>query len=305
MSAAAKERSVWIALAVAFLIAPGRASAQSADSVVSPRQLVAEGNELLEQDKYREALDKYEAAQKASPESAEVAYNRGIALYRLGRHDDAAAAFQDAIKPDNRRLEARAKYNLGRCAQAAGMEKAAAQEEAAINDLSNAVRFYDDALTLRPGEPDAAANKAHAERLIRFLEKRLKQKKKQEQEPEPSSQPSSRPTSQPDRQPSSQPTSQPSPTSQPQQQDQDRDQQDPNQQDQQQQQQQGEPKDGEPQGDPSKNEAKPDADEQRKMTPEQAERFLQQARDAERQRREQQRQRAIRLRGRIPVKKDW
>ena len=89
------------------------------------------------------------------PEAAEVAYNRGIALYNLGEFDKAETALQDALRPDDPELEAKAKYNLGRCAQANGLEIAAKMQnpgegETALNDLARAIRFYDEALKLMP-----------------------------------------------------------------------------------------------------------------------------------------------------------
>ena len=41
------------------------------------------------------------------------------------------------------------------------------------------------------------------------------------------------------------------------------------------------------------------------MSPEEAEPMLQEARDAERQRRDAKRMRLMRIRGRVPVEKDW
>lgn len=305
--------------AVVLCAAPLRAE----DAGASAPKLVKQGNQLLTQKKYDEALTKYEAAADDRPDAAEIAYNRGIALYKLDRFDEAEGALQNAIKPSNPELEARAKYNLGRCAQAAGLAKAAEDEQAAINELTRAVRFYDDALALDPDDASAQGNKSVAERQIRYLEKRLEQKKKQEkkekEQDSPSSQPSSQPTSQPS--PSSQPTSQPDqqPTSQPQKSDggekQDQDQQDGQQQqdpqdqdqqnqDQKQDQQGNEGQENEQEGDEKQSQSTGEG-EKREMTPEEAERFLQQARDAERDRREQRRQRAMRLRGRVRVERDW
>jgi len=291
-------------------------AARADDAARSGAELVKEGNKLLTEYKYADALAAYDKAAEKLPDSAAVAYDRGIALYRLGEFDKAEPAFQDALKSANTELEAKAKYNLGRCAHGAALAKTD-NLEAAINDLSRAIRFYQDALQLDPRDQDAQKNKDLAERLRAFLEKKLEQQKKEQQTSQPSSQPSSQPTSQPDQQQStSQPSSQP--TSQPQQGQQGEDQKG-DQQDQQEGKQQGEEKQ-----DKSSKGKKGDQDKQKgaekkegekeqssgeedehKLKQEEAEPMLQEARDAERQRREAQRERMIRIRGQVPVKQDW
>ncbi|MFQ5411699.1 MAG: tetratricopeptide repeat protein [Phycisphaerae bacterium] len=146
-----------------------------------------EGNRHLAEGHYPEALKAYDAAGDALPGSAEVAYNRGIALYKLGRFKDAETAFQDALKPDKPELEAKAKYNLGRSTHAAAMEQDDDMERA-INDLTRAIGFYKDALQLRPKDADAQHNAAMAERLRDYLVKKMAQQKKQQKQ-EPTSQP--------------------------------------------------------------------------------------------------------------------
>ncbi len=310
MSAAAK--GLWI---VAFLV--GSSSVVADESRRAAADQVEQGNELMERSRYEEALSKYEEAEEKLPDAPEVAYNRGIALYRLGKFAEAESAFQDALKPERKDLEAASKYNLGRCAHASGLAKTV-DPAAAVADLSRAVSFYDDALQIVKGDPDAAQNRAAAERLRAYLQKKLEEQKQQKQEPSPSSQPNEEPTSQPEEKPqSSQPSSQPaSQPSQQQQGEEGQGQEDQEKQDREGQEQKQEKEDGSKDsaqpGDQSGGEDRPDpsqarqGDEQeRKLTPEEAEPMLQEARDAERQRREARRQRMMRARGRIPVDKDW
>jgi len=264
-------------------------------------RLVEQGNRLLNENRPAEALAAYEEAARLLPDSPEVAYNRGLAHYRLGRFDEAERAFQDALRADRPELEARARYNLGRAVHAAA-EAAIGQGELpqAANELQRALRYYQDALQIAPQDADAARNKELAGRLLAHL-RRLMEEKKEKQEDQPSSQPESRPSSQP--QPASQPSSQPS----------------------------SQPQAGEPDGEMEKQEGEPSpadrgedqreeaADavredpndrsggeqrEVRKLSPEEAEKILQQARDAERQRREACKREAQRV-GRIKVDKDW
>jgi len=159
----------------------------AADESRSGAEWVREGNEHLAARRYREALVAYDSAQEKLPDAAEVAYDRGIALYRLGRFDEAETAFQNALRPESPELEAKAKYNLGRCSHAAAMAR---QQDLpkAIDGLGRAIGFYQDALQLRPDDEDARKNAAIAERLRDYLKKRLAQRKEQEKK-ESTSQP--------------------------------------------------------------------------------------------------------------------
>ncbi len=300
-----------IAWLVLLLVSP---VALAQDDPRAGPKLVREGNKLLEQGKYAEALAAYEKAAEELPDSPEVAYNRGVAFYQLGRLDQAEPAFQDALQPGDPELEAMAKYNLGRCTHAAALDQGE-NLEAAINDLSRAIRFYQDALQLTPDDPDALKNKELAERLRTYWQKRVEQQEEEQPTSQPSSQPTSQPTSQPQQQPSSQPSSQP--TSQPQQGDQQQDQEGDQQQDQEGDQQDQSPQDspgqpdqqqgteGEQDQESQGEEDQPEQSQHHRMTPEEAEKFLQEARDMERERRKEQRKRAMRRRGLSPVDKDW
>lgn len=303
---AAPVHGLQVACAIAALFACTN-SARAQDAARSGAELVKDGNKLLADGKYGDALDAYDQAAEKLPDSAAVAYDRGIALYRLGRFGDAEPAFQDALKSAQTELEAKAKYNLGRCAH----EAALAQKdnlEAAINDVSRAIRFYQDALQTNPNDQDAQKNKALAERLRVFLEKKFEQQQKQAAS-QPSSQPD-QPTSQPDES-TSQPSSQPQDGEQGQ-----------DQQGQEQNQKQGKEK-----GDKQKNDAQgkqdgkdrqqgadQDAESENKASGDKGDKeaelqevevMLQEAREAERQRHEEERQRALRIRGLGKVPKDW
>ena len=313
-----------IAFILAMAAGPGLALADSPDPAEAARR-VAEGNRLLGEGKTEDALKEYDAAAQAQPDSPEVAYNRGLALYRLKKYEDAGKAFQGAVRPGRPELEAKAKYNLGRSAHAAAQAAAESQvgdDQTAIGELAKAIRYYDETLQLAPNDADAKHNRDLAERMIRYIERRVQKKKEEQKKKQPSSQPSSQPSEQnqdgdqnsPSSQPSSQPSTQPNdqqsssqPSSQPSeaQQGDDKDGDDPKDADQD---ASGEDKDKDKDQKDSEARARRDAGkpgEMRRMTKEEAERYLQQARDAEAKRRKLRRQMEIQQRGRIPVDKDW
>ncbi len=189
---------------------PRKAWAQA--EAKSAAELVKEGNEQLTGGNYREALAAFDRAREQAPESAVVAYDRGVALYRLGEFDAAETAFQDALGPEMPELEAKAKYNLGRCAHAQAVA-GADDLETAIHDTGRAIGFYKEALQLRPDDSDAKQNLGQAERLQRYLKKKL-ELLQQQQEKQPASQPSeqesesSSQASDEEQEPSSQPNEQ-------------------------------------------------------------------------------------------------
>jgi tetratricopeptide (TPR) repeat protein len=305
-------RSRWIGIAVLLAAAGTPAGADEAGKLGAGH--VREGNRLLAEGRFKEALAEYDKAGKALPGAAEVAYNRGVAFYRMGEYEQALKTFQDALHPDRPDLEAKTKFNLGRVAHEAAIAERE-KLEAAVNHATRAVSFYQEALDLEPADAGAKANREAAERLLAYLQRKLKeQPQKKEPSSQPSSQPQDPPTSQPEEKPqTSQPSSQPS--SQPQEQEGE---------------QQDQPQEGdeESNGQKEKQEKKGDRGEQQKegqegkaessgedqeqqqaeekeMREQDVEPMLQEARDAERDRREARRARMMRLRGRVPVKKDW
>ncbi|MCG8408287.1 MAG: tetratricopeptide repeat protein [Phycisphaerales bacterium] len=319
-------------------------AAAAADAQRSAAKFVEQGNQHLKDEQYIEALGAFDKAREKQPASAEVAYNRGVALYRLGRNQEAETAFQDALRPDQPELEASAKFNLGRCAHATAMADLTDMEKS-INDLSRAIGFYKDALQLRPDDKDAEHNIAQAQRLQQYLKKKL-ELQKQQQEPQPSSQPGEKSEDENQEKGDDQQegedqqqgensesqqnenqnredeesTTQPSPSSQPEKGDENKNEDEstsrpasqpemkPPQPETQPTSQPDEQSKTQPEMQPSSQPTtQPESEEDIKMriSREQALRMLQEARDAERKRREEKRKAKLRRSGRIPVDKDW
>ncbi len=87
------------------------------------------GTQAWEAQKFEEALTHYDAALKDKPSDPRVQYNRGLALHKLGRNDEAKSAFQSALDLDRAgELASKLHYNLGNVAAATGDKQQAVKE---------------------------------------------------------------------------------------------------------------------------------------------------------------------------------
>lgn len=87
--------------------------------------LVAEGLAAYESGQYEKALEKFDAAKKELPASAALEFNRGNALYKLGRLQEAKEVFEAVAESGKGELRQKDFYNLGTTLAAMGEEKAA------------------------------------------------------------------------------------------------------------------------------------------------------------------------------------
>lgn len=124
---------------------------------------VEQGNQLFGAEDFEAALEAYRAAQTNRPDSPELHYNVGDALYKQGEMDEAMAAFQKAVESGDSVLGSKAFYNLGN-----------ALYKKQVYD--QAVGAYEKALELDPSDLDAKIN------LEMAVEKLEEQQKQQDQE---------------------------------------------------------------------------------------------------------------------------
>jgi Ca-activated chloride channel family protein len=285
-----------------------------------PSEVVAEGNRLLEEGKFAEALAAYERAAEARPDAPEVVYNQGVAHYRIGEYEKAADFFRRAMTPGDPALDARSRFNLGNCAYATALQQQL-DPQAAIESLEQAIGHYDDALQLTPGDRAARENIERAQRLAEELRELQQQQQQQQQQGDQQNE------DQEQQEQPQQDQQQEQDPNQREQEQQGQDQQDPQeeQEQQQSQSQQDEPEQQEQQGEdqqeqqqepqPSDASEQEDKDEQqpapqpqqaetKPMSQEEAERLLQAIRDKERQRREKLAERQEKE-NTVPVRRDW
>jgi hypothetical protein len=107
--------------------------------------VVEQGLKAYEDGKYEDALRAFDEAKKELPSSAAVEFNRGNALYKLGRKDEAKDAYRRVTETERSDLKEKDYYNLG-------------NTWAQMGNAKEAVSAYRKALTLDPQDEDARHN---------------------------------------------------------------------------------------------------------------------------------------------------
>jgi Tfp pilus assembly protein PilF len=107
---------------------------------------------------YQGALHHIDRALKLQPDNAEAFFNRGLALHKLDRLDDAVASYDRALALKHDYAEAF--YNRGHALHAQ-------------NRLDEALASYDRAVALRPGAADAFNNRGNTLLELKRLDEAL------------------------------------------------------------------------------------------------------------------------------------
>jgi Ca-activated chloride channel homolog len=122
------------------------AQALAASPFTAEQPRVREGNEKLLSGDPAGALERLDAAEQEVGTHPEIDYDRGEALYALGRHAEAREAWKKALDADAAgALSSHALQNMGNALDALG-------------DKAGAVRAFSEALTRDPGNEDARYN---------------------------------------------------------------------------------------------------------------------------------------------------
>jgi tetratricopeptide (TPR) repeat protein len=152
-------------LRVAFVVFVLLAATEAAAVPRRAVRLNREANRAYDDAKWPEAASLYDEAQGAAPESPEIAYNLGNALYRQGKTGDAAAHLRRAAEASDPVLKQKSLYNLGNALHDLG-------------ELQMAAKAYREALRLDPRDRDAKIN---FEKTMQELQKSGGKKDKQQQ----------------------------------------------------------------------------------------------------------------------------
>ncbi len=152
----------------------------------SPRQAVREGNLLYKRGEYDQSAQKYQEALEKDTESDIINFDMGTALHKQGRHQEAFDHLQKALLSDDDTLKEQAHYNLGNTFYHWGIAQENENIEGAISSLQNALKQYEDALSLKKDDDDALHNqefvKKELERLLKKQEQSHQDQQNQKQE---------------------------------------------------------------------------------------------------------------------------
>ena len=166
---------------MASLAAGWLALCMGAAGAASPRTLIEQGNRLVAEKEYKQALEHYARAAVELPESAIIAYNRGVVLYRQADFAKAIEAFQRcASQTREMALEARARYNEGACLYQRGLRRQDEDLGAAIKGLQAAASSFQRVLALTPEDADAKYNIEVVRLKIKVLLDKQKAQQKQQ-----------------------------------------------------------------------------------------------------------------------------
>lgn len=127
------------------------------------RKNLKEGNALYKNEKYDEALQKYDEAIRQRPTDLRGDFNKGAAAYKLQDWDAATEEFQRSSAGKDSRLASKSFYNLGNSQFQKGQ-------------YAEAVRSYQRSLKLNPSDDDTKFNLGLA---LQTMKNPPKQKQKQ------------------------------------------------------------------------------------------------------------------------------
>ena len=130
--------------------------------------LVKKGNEAFENGNYKKALEYYHLAETDLPESPELDYNVAGALHQDGGYEQAVDKYTKALNTIDINLEASAHYNLG-------------NTYFRMEDYPNAIKNYENALSINPSDMDAKYNLELARKMLKDQMQPQQQDQQQQQ----------------------------------------------------------------------------------------------------------------------------
>jgi tetratricopeptide (TPR) repeat protein len=147
----------------------------------SPAKAVSEGNKLYHQEKYDEAIKKYNEAKSEAPDSDIVNFNLGTALYKKGRYREAADTFTKAVITKDKKLEAKTTYNIANSKYKLGSLQENTDPNGAVSLYRESIDYYNRTLELDKKDNDAKYNHDLAEKRLKALLEKLKNQPQQQQ----------------------------------------------------------------------------------------------------------------------------
>ena len=138
------------------------------------------GVEAYDRKDYKDAEERFAKQLWYQPESPELHFNLGSAAYQSGDLEKALESFSKAVTSVDPKLHAKAEYNLGNTLFKRGAELK--EKEPKIQEWTNALQHYDQALTVEPKNANAQYNRDIVQKMIAELQKEEKQEQKKQQD---------------------------------------------------------------------------------------------------------------------------
>lgn len=152
-----------ILVSVLMMVAFGVARADSFNGMVK------KGNRAFTDSDYTKALEFYRQAEAERPETPELQYNIGSALYKEGKYEEAVDKLEKSFVTGDIKNEAKGHYNLGNVYYRTG-------------DYQKAIASYQKALELVPDDIDAKYNLELARKMLKEQLKPQQQKDNNQQQ---------------------------------------------------------------------------------------------------------------------------
>ncbi len=133
---------------------------------------VKKGNEQFQNKRYQSALEAYRKVQVKNPDSPEVLYDLGTALYKVDSFQESAQDLDAASKKaQDPQLKARAFYNNGNA-------------QYRLGNFEEAIDSFKKALALDPGDKDAKYNLEFLQKQKNKIDKKDQEQKKDQKKDE-------------------------------------------------------------------------------------------------------------------------
>lgn len=145
-----------------------------ADEIETPYDAARIATEAYHEGRYKEAAELYELALVDLPDSPELHFDRGNALFKLHDLEQALSEYLRALETDDNRLAALTYYNLGNVYYRISLNAMRTFRDA-VTPAREAMRYYRDALGLDPDLADAMYNLELSDRLLDQLSEQRSQ----------------------------------------------------------------------------------------------------------------------------------
>lgn len=157
----------------------------TAGAAPDPRRALALGEKAYTATNHAEAARRFsEAAEQAAAARLDPAvahYNHGLALLRDNQAAPAAEKFQLAARTTDLDLQQRALFNRGNALfKLAGELETAGQAQPALQGVEESLAMYEQAMMLRPDDPNPKVNFELATREKKRLEEQIQQQQQQD-----------------------------------------------------------------------------------------------------------------------------